>query len=87
VNATVTVVDGRVQAVVAVTSRPAGIAWALDWPVSSVSVSGPATPKETRSETIWRNDGENLKVALLALCVVKKTRRVGSAPHGPSQRH
>ena len=57
VNATVTVVDRRVQAVVTVTSCPAGIAWALDWPVSSVSVSVPAGAEETRSETSWRNDG------------------------------
>jgi hypothetical protein len=87
VNATLTVVDGRVQAVVTVTSCPAGIAWVLDWPVLSGGVSVPAPAEETRSETSWRNGGENLKVALLAICVATKTWRVGSAPHGPSQRH
>jgi hypothetical protein len=87
VNATLTVVDGRVQAVVTVTSVRPRIAWVSNWPASSVSVSVPATAEQTRTETSWRNAGENLKVTLLAVCGAKKTWRVGSAPHGSSQRH
>jgi hypothetical protein len=50
-------------------------------------VSVPATAEQTRTETSWRNAGENLKVTLLGVCGAKKTWRVGSAPHGSSQRH